>query len=73
MSTCIANSQQKATTSNDTYKRSNIASFNVRGLVKPEKRLALVQDLTSYHVDICCLQETKVTEHSDENINDFTE
>ena len=71
MSTCIANSQQKATTSNETYKRSNIASFNVRGLVKPEKRLALMQDLASYQIDICCLQETKVSEHSDENINDF--
>lgn len=64
-------SQQKATNRISNGNRSNIASFNVRGLVKPEKRLALAKDLVSYQVDICCLQETKVSEHTDEMIGGY--
>ena len=47
----------------------NVASFNVHGLNDALKRAALTRDLTAYKIDICCLQKTKVTELSDEVIN----
>ena len=46
-------------------KRSNIASFNVRGLVKQLEQANLFKDMAKYKVDICCLQETKVSVHQD--------
>ena len=46
--------------------RTNIASFNVRGLVDPNEQANLLKDMTKYKVDICCLQETKISELSDE-------
>ena len=53
-----------------TTKRSNVTSFNVRGLNEALKRTALAKDL-AYKIDICCLQETKVNELSDNIINGF--
>jgi exonuclease III len=47
-------------------KRTKIASFNVRGLTDPTKQRQLTEDIARYHIDICCLQETKVSEFSDE-------
>ena len=55
--------------STNTQRRSNVASFNVRGLNDALKRAALTRDLTAYKIGICCLQETKFTELSDEVIN----
>ena len=43
-----------------------IATFNVRGLVDNSKRVDLTKDMESYHVDVCCLQETKVIEQIEE-------
>jgi hypothetical protein len=43
--------------SNSIKKRSNIATFNVRGMNETIKRIQLAQDLARYQVDICCLQE----------------
>ncbi len=50
-----------------TDKRTKIASFNVRGLTDPNKQHHLTKDLARYKIDICCLQETKVSELSDTN------
>ena len=38
----------------------NLATFNVRGLSAESKKEELRQDLERLHVDICCLQETKI-------------
>ena len=66
----MANSQKKATSSKK-QRTIKIGSFNVRGLMKPEKHSSLVRDHTSYKVDIGCLQETKVSELNDEIIDGY--
>lgn len=51
---------------NPTAKRYNInttfslATWNVRGLNSSEKRQQLSRDCAKYHLDLTCLQETKV-------------
>ena len=52
-------------------KRSKIVSFNVRGLSQESNRHHLAQDLARYNIDICCLQEFKVSELSDEMEGSF--
>lgn len=64
-------SQTKSNTSKPQKERSKIASFNVRGLVKANKRHQLATDLARRLVDICVLQETKVSELSDELIGEY--
>ena len=44
----------------------NIAKFNVQGLSSRLKQETLSQDLVAYKVDICCLQETKLTNGLDD-------
>ena len=46
-----------------------IGTFNVRGLNDKQKRAHLSNDIDNYKVDICCLQETKITEDIDTDIN----
>ena len=46
-----------------------LGTFNVRGLTKVYKQQQLSRDINKYKVDICCLQETKVTEQSDTDIS----
>jgi exonuclease III len=53
-----------------TAKRTKIATFNVRGLTKLTKQRDLANDMSRYHIDVCCLQETKVSEFSDEVVDD---
>jgi hypothetical protein len=38
----------------------NILSWNVRGLNRPDKRMMVRNLLRQWHVDIVCLQETKL-------------
>ena len=40
-------------------------TFNVRGLTEEYKQIELTQDLRTYGLDICCLQETKIYEAKD--------
>ena len=47
----------------------NLATFNVRDLRQEFKRKSLVEDLEKYKLDVCCLQETKIHEGLDININ----
>ena len=49
-------------------KQFNIATFNVRGLTKQYKQESLSRDMNKYKIDICCLQECKITEKSDKNL-----
>ena len=35
--------------------------FNVNGVAATTKRNDLIKDMSRYNVDICCLQETKVS------------
>jgi hypothetical protein len=51
--------------------KTKIASFNVRGLTDPIKQQNLVKDLVKYNIGICCLQETKVSDISDEMVGGF--
>ena len=46
----------------------SIGTFNVRGLNDDQKKLNLALDMKKYNVDICCLQETKISKGSDINI-----
>ena len=48
-----------------------IATFNVRGLTQKAKQQDLRKDMHDYDIDICCLQETKVTEESDQIENGY--
>lgn len=52
-------------------KLTRIAIFNVHGLKAAEKKIDLTRDIIKYRVDICCLQETKVRDESDETIIDI--
>ena len=49
----------------------NIGTFNVRGLTDEFKQEQLVHDVEKCKIDICCLQETKITENRDINIKDY--
>lgn len=49
----------------------NTGTFNVRGLTDEFKQEQLVHDVKKYKIDICCLQETKITENRDINIKDY--
>ena len=46
-----------------------VATLNVRGLSSETKKIALVRDMTLRHVDICALQETKVSDVLDRRID----
>lgn len=48
-----------------------IATFNTHGLSKPTKQATLAGDMRRYNIDVACLQETKVTEHIDEQLGDY--
>ena len=43
----------------------NAATYNVRGLADHGKRETLAVDIENYEIDVCCLQETKVVEAVD--------
>ena len=45
-----------------------IATFNVRGLTQEYKQDQLSRDVNKYKLDICSIQETKITEDMDKNI-----
>ena len=47
----------------------NIATFNVRGLVKKYKQESLSKDINTYKIDVCCLQECKTKEKSDRTLD----
>ena len=46
----------------------SIGTFNVRGLNDYYKQIELVRDMESYKIDVCTLQETKVKDGFDKNI-----
>ena len=48
-----------------TRKTFSVATTNVRGLTNHTKQEALSRDIDKYKTDICCLQETKMTENFD--------
>ena len=48
----------------------NLGSFNIRGLTKEYKQEKLSNDITKHKLDICCLQEIKLINGRDININD---
>ena len=48
-----------------------IGSYNFRGLTDKPKKVQLSKDLKFYNVDVCCVQETKITEDTDNNIRDY--
>ena len=49
-------------------KKISIATFNVRGINSNIKKHQLDQDLIKYKIDIICLQETKIREGVDINL-----
>ena len=54
-----------------TFENLTIASYNIRGLTDKLKKVQLTKDLKFYNVDVCCVQETKITEGIDINIRDY--
>ena len=48
-----------------------LATFNVRGLTKRVKQEQLSRDMKKYKIDIACLQETKITDSLNININNY--
>ena len=48
-----------------------IGTFNVRGLTSNFKKNQLISDLNKYRVGLCCLQETKISEGYDGNIDNY--
>ena len=48
-----------------------VASLNVRGISARTKRDTLVHDLSSHEVDVCTLQETKISAGIDERLNGY--
>jgi len=48
-----------------------LGSFNVRGLTSGTKRNSLRLDLSSYNVDVCTLQETKISAGLDEHFGGY--
>ena len=51
-----------------TFENLTIASYNIRGFTDKLKKVQLSKDLKFYNVDVCCVQETKITEDIDTNI-----
>ena len=47
-----------------------MGSFNVRGITEDTKKEQLVRDIAQYGVDVCALQETKISEAGVHNINE---
>ena len=47
----------------------NIGTFNVRGIIKELKRHQLAQDFDKYNLGILCIQETKITEELDNELD----
>ena len=54
-----------------TFENLTIASYNVRGLTDKLKKAQLSKDLKFYDVDVCCVQETKITEGIETNIRNY--
>jgi exonuclease III len=48
-----------------------IATFNVRGLNEPSKQNNLIDDLKKQKIEVCCLQETKINEDKDEELQGY--
>ena len=48
-----------------------VATLNVRGLSARTKRDTLVHDLLSHEVDVCTLQETKISAGIDKRCNGY--
>ena len=46
----------------------NLGTFNVRGLTSEIKKEQLCTDIESYHLDLVCLQETKIANGADMTI-----
>ena len=53
------------------FKNLTIASYNIWGLTDKLKKVQLSKDLKFYNVDVCCVQETKITEDINTNIHDY--
>ena len=53
------------------FENLTIASYNIQGLTNKLKKIQLSKDLKLYNVDVCCVQETKITEGIDTNIHDY--
>ena len=47
----------------------NFGTFNIRGLNDKQKQTDLSNDIINYKLDICCIQETKITTDIDTDIN----
>ena len=62
------NKRQLTTAITNSTKTTRIVTFNVHGLSAAEKKIDLARDINKYRVDICCLQETKVSALCDETI-----
>ena len=54
-----------------TFKNISISNYNVRGLSDNLKKEQLCKDLKFYNVDLCCVQETKISEGFDSKIRDY--
>ena len=54
-----------------TFENLTIGSYNIRGLTDKLKKVQLSKDLKFYDVDMCCVQETKITEGIDTNIRNY--
>ena len=48
-----------------TFENLTIASYNIRGFTDKLKKVQISKDLKFYNVDVCCVQETKITEGID--------
>ena len=46
-------------------------TLNVRGLADKYKQEQLVHDMENYKIDVCCLQETNITDNRNLNIKDY--
>ena len=46
-----------------------MGTFNLRGINDINKQRCLWRDIAKYKIDLCCLQETKLTEATDENFD----
>ena len=53
------------------FENVTIGSYNIRGLTDKLKKVQLSKDLKFYNVDMCCVQETKITEGIDTNIRNY--
>ena len=52
------------------FENLTIASYNIWGLTDKLKKVQLSKDLKFYNVNVCCVQETKITEDINTNIHD---